>query len=95
MLVMKLKNIMLNHIYGFLKVFIFHKANLIYLKGPLTYRYNGRETIVGVVSWLDDCKDPVTKKNTSLCNGTFSVFARVTAQLDWIEEEMERTYDSC
>ena len=68
------------------KLFIFHSVNLIYLKGPVTYDNNGRETVVGVVSW-----DSITP----LEPGTMSVYARVTAVLRWIKKEMKTNYDRC
>jgi len=57
--------------------------------GPLTYNNNGRETVVGVVSWSDKCL------GTSLCDEKLAVYARVTAQLEWIKKEMETNYDTC
>jgi len=62
--------------------------------GPLTYNNNGRETVVGVVSWSDKC-DGLNGDVTSLCNEKLAVYARVTAQLDWIKKEMETNYDTC
>jgi len=54
--------------------------------GPVTYDNNGRETVVGVVSW-----DSITP----LEPGTMSVYARVTAVLRWIKKEMKTNYDRC
>ena len=63
--------------------------------GPLTYNKNGRETVVGIVFWSDKCLDTTTGEQTSLCQGALSVYSRVTAQLEWIEEEMKTNYDTC
>ena len=53
--------------------------------GPLTYNDNGRETVVGVVSFADKlCSD------STLVNGSVAVYARVTEQLEWIKDEMEK-----
>ena len=46
--------------------------------GPLTYNNGGRATLVGVVSW-----------GSKHCDSD-SVFARVTAVLPWIHEQMEK-----
>ena len=56
----------------------------------MTYNNNGRETVVGVVSWSESCAFNSTH-NTTVCNDTLSVYARVTAALDWIENEIEKT----
>jgi len=56
--------------------------------GPLTYNDNGRETVVGVVSFGDkDCS------TSNLVNGSVGVYARVTEKLEWIKKEMENYYD--
>ena len=49
----------------------------------MTYDNNGRETVVGVVSW------------DSVKAGKLSVYARVTAVLRWIKKEMKTNYDRC
>lgn len=63
--------------------------------GPLTYNNNGRETVVGIVSWSDKCWDTTTGEPTGLCPGKLSVYSRVTEQLEWIEKEMKTNYDRC
>ena len=49
--------------------------------GPLTYDDDGKQTLVGVVSWGRDCalKDYP------------GVYARITHVLPWIEEELSKT----
>ena len=56
--------------------------------------------MVGVVSWSEKCWDTTTwdgktMQKTGLCPGKLSVYSRVTAQLEWIEEEMKTNYDRC
>jgi len=63
--------------------------------GPLTYNNDGHETVVGLVSWSDKCWDTIKGEWTGLCDGKLSVYSRVTAQLEWIEEEMKKNYDMC
>ena len=48
------------------------------ISGPLTYNNGGRATLVGVVSY-----------GTHGC-WSYTVFARVTAVLPWIQDEMEQ-----
>jgi len=62
--------------------------------GPLTYNNNGRETVVGVVSWSDKCDAP-NGGSTAVCPRKVAAYARVTAQLKWIKNEMEKEYDGC
>ena len=50
--------------------------------GPLTYDDDGKQTLVGVVSWG---KKPCALK------GYPSVYARITEVLPWIEEELSKT----
>ena len=64
-------------------------------KGPLTYNDNGRETIVGVVSFSKKRCSEESMENSALLNGSVPVYARVTAKLDWIKKEMEKNYDFC
>ena len=66
------------------------------VKGPLTYNHNGRETVVGVVSWsLKESRPDPDRPDSMHKNGTLSVYARVTSQLDWISKEIEKTYKHC
>jgi len=53
--------------------------------GPLTYNDDGRETLVGVVSFADKLCS-----RSTLVNGSVAVYARVTEQLEWIKDEMEK-----
>ena len=55
--------------------------------GPLTYNDNGRETVVGVVSFGD-----ITCSSSTLVNGSVAVYARVTEKLEWIKNEMKKNY---
>ena len=48
------------------------------ISGPLTYNNGGRATLVGVVSY-----------GKAGC-WSYTVFARVTAVLPWIQDEMEQ-----
>ena len=57
--------------------------------GPLTYNDNGRETVVGVVSFAEK-----TCSDSTLVNGIVAVYARVTEKLEWIKNEMEKNYFS-
>jgi len=63
--------------------------------GPMTYSNNGHETVVGIVSWSEKCVDTTKWEKTGLCPGKLSVYSRVTAQLEWIEEEMKTNFDTC
>ena len=45
--------------------------------------------MVGVVSWSDKCDAP-NGDSTALCTGKLAAYARVTAQLKWIKNEMEK-----
>jgi len=54
--------------------------------GPLTYNDNGRETLVGVVSFSKK-----TCWDSALLNGSVPVYARVTEKLKWIEDEMKKS----
>ena len=52
--------------------------------GPLVTKENGRHTVIGVVSW-----------GSARCTvGYTGVYARVTAQKDWILANTEGTQDS-
>jgi len=49
--------------------------------GPLTYEKDGKTYLIGVVSWFRGC-------------GNFEaagVYARVTTELKWIEEQLKET----
>ena len=59
------------------------------------YNDNGRETIVGVVSFSKKRCSEDSMENSALLNGSVPVYARVTAKLDWIKKEMEKNYDFC
>ena len=66
--------------------------------GPLTYNDNGRETVVGVVSFADvSCRRfngvILPSSLSTLVNGSVAVYARVTEKLEWIQNEMEKNYD--
>lgn len=66
--------------------------------GPLTYNDNGRETVVGVVSFADvSCRRfngvVLPSSLSTLVNGSVAVYARVTEKLEWIQNEMEKNYD--
>ena len=66
----------------------------------MTYNNNGREYVVGVTSWsyyCDETKHAIVmcENCTPLCPGHVPVFARVTAVLQWIKEEMKKHYDRC
>ena len=50
--------------------------------------------MVGVVSWSDKCNAP-NGDSTSACPEKVAAYARVTAQLKWIKNEMEKEYDGC
>merc|ERR1719394_899050 len=69
--------------------------------GPMTYNKNGREYVVGVTSWNYYCNQTapdgtITCENcTPLCAGYVSTYARVTAVLQWIKNEMKTNYDRC
>ena len=52
--------------------------------GPLTFNYDGQETLVGVVSWGVGC---AVKHNPG-------VYARITHVLPWIEQGLAKTCDS-
>ena len=63
-----------------------NKMNVHYqFSGPLTYNDDGRETVVGVVSFGDKLCS-----HSTLVNGSVAVYARVTEQLEWIKDEMEK-----
>ena len=52
-----------------------------YVLGPLTYEKDGKTYLIGVVSWFRGC-------------GNFEaagVYARVTTELKWIEEQLKDT----
>ena len=66
----------------------------------MTYNNNGREYVVGVTSWNYYCNSTkngiiMCENCTPLCAGKVSVYARVTAVLQWIKEEMKKHYDRC
>ena len=49
--------------------------------GPLTYDDDGKQTLVGVVSWGFGCAE----------KGHPGVYSRITEVLPWIEEELSKT----
>ena len=51
---------------------------ILLIKGPLTYTMEGRTYLVGVVSWGIGC----ARENF------YGVYARVTEELDWINEQL-------
>ena len=55
--------------------------NYYFFQGPLTYNDQGREVVVGVVSWGYGC---------ALATHP-GVYSRVTAALSWINEQMLQT----
>ena len=60
--------------------------------GPLTYNSNGEIVVVGVTSWrraFDKNNKPLLSKEICKQHGTYSVFAQVAAQLQWINEEIK------
>ena len=52
--------------------------------GPLTFNYDGQETLVGVVSWGVGC---AVKHNPG-------VYARITHVLPWIKQGLAKTCNS-
>ena len=90
-------------VYCSYKISVTHKLNIL---GPLTYDYNGTVFLAGIVS-LGFFEDPIESTyrrsaispgSSSPCiktNGTYSVFARVTAQLKWIKKEIKNKPKTC
>ena len=54
--------------------------------------------MVGVTSWrraFDKNNKPLLSKEICKQHGTYSVFAQVAAQLQWIKEEIENPPETC
>jgi len=56
-------------------------ASYFFNLGPLTYDDDGKQTLVGVVSWGFGCAE----------KGHPGVYSRITEVLPWIEEELSKT----
>ena len=67
--------------------------------GPLTYDDKGKVTLVGVTSMgitkFHGVDDGTRSQPCMKVNGTYNVFARVTAQLEWIKKELENIPEIC
>ena len=66
--------------------------------GPLTYNDNGAIVVVGVTSWrrsFDRNNKHLKSKQICKQHGTYSVFAQVAAQLQWIKEVIENPPETC
>lgn len=63
----------------------------------MTYDDEGKVTLVGVTSMgiADPGFDNSTFFTCIKVNGTYNVFARVTAQLEWIKKELEDVPKIC
>ena len=75
------------------KISLTHQLNIL---GPLTYDYNGTVFLAGIVSLMfGDPTEPGSSSPCTKTNGTYNVFARVTAQLKWINEEIKNKPKTC
>ena len=68
--------------------------------GPLTYDDEGKVTLVGVTSMgISDRSsgfdNGIFFQTCIKVNGTYNVFARVTAQLEWIKKELKNIPKIC